>query len=77
MFSRGQMYSGIAKWFELLNLQFVGRTTFYKYQRQLVIPQIQRHYRLSLEQAREEIIDKGRKQTDVVFFNQFLNTYTI
>lgn len=71
------MYSGIAKWFELLNLQFVGRTTFYKYQRQLVIPQIQRHCRLSLEQARQEIIDKGRKQTDVVFFNQFLNTYTI
>ena len=71
------MFSGIAKWCELMDLQFIGRTSFYRYQRQLVIPQIQRHCQLSLQQARQEIIErgKGRRSNKNIYVVKSSNEY--
>lgn len=53
------MFSKIAKWCDLLDLQFISGTTFFKYQRQYVIPLIARHCEASLLQARQEVIARG------------------
>ena len=57
----GQKYSDIEEWCELSNLQFVGETTFDEHKHQLVIPEIQKHCDLSLQQARQESLDRGKQ----------------
>ena len=55
----GMTYTTAQKWFELADIQFFAKATYYTYQASLVLPAVERMFLKSLEESVQDVIARG------------------
>ena len=56
---RGQSYTGISKFMEACNIQFISHNTYYEYQRDLIIPAVDEEFNLEMTRQIEKLKLRG------------------